>query len=130
MAFTFNPDLSTPRDQVRQRIGDTDSTDVELQDATIDAYLTMMANSVLNVAYRCATDLMAKYARQVEVTVDHQTTRANQAFEAYKTLADAILLDIRQAAAGATETYPGIWMTGSGDHSAPYDKVPTLPWCD
>lgn len=126
MTFTFNPALSSPLDRVRQTIGDTDSTSVELPDETINAYLTQMGNSVLQVAYQCANDLAAKWSRFVEITVDHQTSRGQQVADNYRKLAAALWTQIQQEGGGATEDTPGIWSTGAGDLTGPYD-VWTLP---
>lgn len=41
MPFTFDPSLSTPRDQIRLRLADTDSASAVFDDLSIDAMLAM-----------------------------------------------------------------------------------------
>ena len=114
MAFTFNPALAQPRDQVRQLIGDTDVNNFDIHDETIDAYL-LTKPSVLAVAYQLAVDLTAKYAHLVDVTVDHQQTRASQAFANYTKLAERLLAQLmRESAIDGGSGFAGVGCFGVG----------------
>lgn len=68
MAWTYsgNP-ASSNRDAVRFLIGDTDTTDQQLQDAEIDWLLVENPNPNMAAAHACEA-LAAKYARQVSTT--------------------------------------------------------------
>lgn len=124
MAATFQPALTRPLDRVRQLIGDTSvekAKDVELQDETISYYLTSENGNELRVAWLCAQDLVARYAREVEFTVDHQTTRYNQAHDQYVALV-AQLADRIAAAPPLIDTgFSGIYVGGIGDCRGPLD---------
>lgn len=121
MTWTFNPSLSSTRDRIRQRVGDTDVARQEVQDETIDAYLGL-ETGWLQVAYRCALDLAAKYSRIVQVTVDHQTTRGEQISDNYRKLAADILREIQSLpGSGAEATTCGIFVGGLTDCRGPYD---------
>jgi hypothetical protein len=134
MTWTFSESLSTPRDQVRQLIGDTNSTKPEVPDETITYYFTL-ETTPLAVAYRLALDLEAKYARIVEVTVDHQTTRGNQIAENYRKLATRLFADLQRSAQGATVDNSGLFVgglsssLGLADYDGAYD-YPPLPMLD
>lgn len=128
MAFTFDPTLSSPRDRIRQLIGDTDSTHPQIPDETID-YYTGVDSVELSVAYKLALDLAARYARYPQITVDHQMTNAVQISANYRALAAELLTQLRNGSAGATEDQPGIVVTGIGDCRGPYDVWTLPPLC-
>lgn len=130
MAFTFDPALSSPRDRVRDLIGDTDPDNVEVQNETLDYYLSVNSDAVLPVAYRVALNLAAKYARIVEVTVDHQTTRGQQIADNYRKMAAEFLTEMSRSNSAATLSIPGIFVGGLNsdgslkDCEAGYDLTP------
>lgn len=126
MTFTFKTDLSSTRDKVRQLIGDVDAAHVEIQDETIAAYVISIGDSALAVAYQLALDLAAKYSRIVAVTLDHQTSHGEQIASNYRKLAESLYAQLKQAGTGSTADNSGIFATGFGDFTGPYD-VPTLP---
>lgn len=129
MTWTFSPSLATPRDRVRQLIGDIDTTHQEIPDETITYYFTLETTE-LGVAYRLALDLEAKYIRMVQVTVDHQTTYAQQIAQAYRKLADRLYADIQRSVQGATPATSGIYVGGLSDtgglkdYDGAYDYTP------
>lgn len=130
MTATFDPSLSAPLDRVRQLIGDTAVTlarDVEVQDETITAYLTVQNGNELRVAWLLAGDLMAKYARQVEIAVDHQTSRADQAFAQYRLLREMLGERLKEAqTADPSIGFTGVFVGGLDDSRGPFD-YPAAP---
>lgn len=129
MVATFNPALTQPLDRVRQLIGDTDVSNpkkVDVQDETILYYLSANANNELRVAWICCCDLMAAYAKQVEIAVDHQTSRADQAFDHYKQLKSVLEDRMRQQQTTTDAGFFGIFVGGLDDARGPYD-YPAAP---
>lgn len=102
--MTFDPALTTPKDQVRQRIGDTEVVGAQVQDETIAAYLGTM--SVLGAARQLCLDLAAKWARVGTVTLDDQQQRGEAISKHYLDLA-------AQLAKEDAKTSPGVSNTGS-----------------
>lgn len=68
MSWSYNTALSDTKDQVRLLIGDTTSTDQQLQDEEINFYLSTEAN-VYMAAAACATALATKYVRKADKQV-------------------------------------------------------------
>lgn len=68
MAWTYTPDFTTARDQIRLLIGDTNTNDQQLQDAEI-AYLVTENGGVYSAAAAAARTIAAKYARMVDLEV-------------------------------------------------------------
>ena len=64
MTWTFDPALPTDKDRVRFYIGDTDTTDQQVQDETIEATLVDYSNPLLAAAVICRS-LAAQYGREV-----------------------------------------------------------------
>lgn len=124
MAATFNANLADPISKVRQKIGDTDTTNVEVQDETITAYLTEKGGVVLQVAHQLALDLAAKYARYADTTVDDQLTRFKHVYDNYIKLADRLGKEIAALAptSPASAAQPGIYVGGIGDCRGPLDS--------
>lgn len=88
MPATFNPDLSTPISRVRQAIGDTDIANALVQDETITYYLA--SKSELSTAAQLARDLAAKFAQDVDTTVDGQGERSSQRVRHFQELAQRL----------------------------------------
>lgn len=112
VAWTYSGDpTSSLRDQVRYLLGDTDSTDPQLQDAEITGQVTLMyptpgstANAFL-VARNCALALAAKYSRQVTKSAGNLRVEYATRADAYRKLAgDLRRLSLEGATIG---TYAG-----------------------
>jgi len=65
MSWSFNESLTTDRDKVRLRIGDTDTNDQILSNETIDALLTEHGSDVMLATISCVRAIIAKYARNM-----------------------------------------------------------------
>lgn len=129
MTATFDPSLSNAVSQVRQYLGDTTVNDAdvppEVQDETITAYLA--TKSVLSAAAQLARDIAAKYAGMVDITVDHQLTKASQRYAQYMALALYLEDKARQATTLSDQGSSGIMVTGVGDCRGPFDLPPGAP---
>ncbi len=108
MAATFDPSLATPKDRIRQRLGDTDTASALIQDETIAAILAIPTGETATAA-RLARDLSAKFSRDVDFTVDGQGQRNAQRAEAFRLLANDLA---REAALETPPTSSGGIATG------------------
>jgi len=66
MAWTYSDTLATARDQLRLRIGDTDTNDPLLSDETLDALLTAKSNDVALTAVDSVRAIIAKLGREFD----------------------------------------------------------------
>ena len=85
MAFTYSTSLTTNRDKVRFRIGDTDSNRALLSDEEIDAVLSSKP-AVLPSAIECVEAILAKIARDIDRNAAGITSSRSQAFNHYNDL--------------------------------------------
>lgn len=82
MAWTYNasPGTSTASarlDAVRYFVGDTDTTDQQMQDAEVTFCLAQAADDVYLAASIAASSLSAKYGRLVDTVLDNSNVRAS-----------------------------------------------------
>ena len=97
MAWSYSGDpSSSPRDQVRFLIGDTDETDPQLQDAEVDHLLASGAGALAAAVAACAA-LSAKYSRMVSKSTGRLSVQASDRAKAYRELAK----DLRRQRRGA-----------------------------
>lgn len=88
MAWTYSGDPSTSsKDAVRFLIGDTDTTDQQMQDEEINYLLTLYGGDVYTAAIVAARSLASKYARFPDVRIGDYSTSNSQRFNAYLALA-------------------------------------------
>ena len=85
MAFTYN--IDTDRGKVRLAIGDTDSTDQQLQDGEIDYYLSIANNAIYPAASLAARGLQAKYSRKANTTIESVSINYSDLAKHYASLA-------------------------------------------
>lgn len=115
MTFTFSAALDTEVSRVRQMIGDTVDVAHDIEDETIEAYLT--GRSEAATALQLCYDLMARFARSVDSDVDGQSERNSQKFKAFQTLAAQlerrVAAEAPAAEAGADANFAGISVFGS-----------------
>ena len=108
MAWTYgaNP-AGDNRDAVRLLIGDTETTDQQLQDSEVDYFLGLFGvtgdSRVVPAAIRCCEALAAKYARQVDTTNQGLHVGASKRSEHYRKLAD----DLRDLETTVAEVFLG-----------------------
>jgi hypothetical protein len=65
MSWSFDDSLSTNRDKVRLRIGDTNTNDQILSNETIDALLTEHSSDVMLATISSVRAIIAKYSRNM-----------------------------------------------------------------
>ena len=99
MAWTYGADpANSDRDAVRLLIGDTDTTDQQLQDSEVDYFLGLFGTSgnarVTPAAVRCCDALAAKYARQVDTTNQGLSVGASKRLAHYQSLAEELRLQL------------------------------------
>lgn len=131
MTATFSPSLTTPKDKVRQALGDTDPAQALVQDETIDVLLGGSDASVLSVAAELAHNLAAQFARKVTFDVDGQGKRYSDLMEHYRTLAADLAARDRRAraseadadAVAAAEAIGGGIMVGGTSSSDIVDRL-------
>ena len=108
--------------QVRFLLGDTSPTSHEVEDETIDYFLT--TKTVAAAAAAVAWGIVAKYASIADVNVDNQLTKYSAVYEHWITLAKRLE---KEAGAGpfsappAASSYAGVMVTGIGDRRGPLD---------
>lgn len=84
MAFTFTSDpASSRRDRLRLMVGDIDSTDPLMQDASVDYYLSLSLTSDTTVAYLMCSAICGILARQISAAVGPLREEAQQKWEHY-----------------------------------------------
>ena len=66
MSWSFSDSLSTDRDKVRFKIGDTDTDDQILSNEILDALLTEWSNDVHLTAIAAVRSIIAKFARSLD----------------------------------------------------------------
>ena len=108
MAWTYGADpANSNRDAVRLLIGDTDTTDQQLQDSEIEYFLGLFGvtgdGRVVPAAIRSCEALAAKFARQVDTTNQGLSVGASKRSEHYRKLAD----DLRDLETSVAEVFLG-----------------------
>ena len=117
MTWTYNVPAQDDHDRIRLLVGDTDTTDQQLQDEEIDMFLSLEGNSTPStvtstrpVLYRSAAAsaraIAAKYARLVSQTLGKRQDAYSDLLDHYQTLAK-MLLD-RASASGIAPRVGGL----------------------
>lgn len=83
--MTWTYDITTELGKVRLRIGDTNEDDPLLSNEEIQVYIDD-TDSDLMAAIRCVKAIMAKLARDVDVSAAGLNTRKTSRFQQYKEL--------------------------------------------
>lgn len=106
MTWTYTPSslASSALFQVRLLIGDTLSTDQQLQDEEIDFVLTERPN-LYGAAAECCRSLAAKFSRSVDQAAGATRAAFSQLAKAYN--AKAADFEAKAAAAGSALPYAG-----------------------
>ena len=95
MSWSYSTALATAKDQVRLLLGDTDTTDQQLQDEEIAFFVTQRGDVYMS-AVLCAESLAAKYSRLTDVTSgDQQKEQRSQKAAAYLALAQRLRAEAR-----------------------------------
>jgi hypothetical protein len=100
--MTWSYNIATDIGKVRFAVGDTDTTDQQLQDEEIN-YLLTSFGSVAGAAVAAARAIAAKYARLVSSSVESVSESAEQRYAHYTQLAAQLAAN---AAGGASSPLP------------------------
>ena len=88
MAWSYDPNLSTKKDEVRLIIGDTDIDDQLLQDEEIEYFLEQSQDSVIQASIKAVMAIIAKLSRKVDKSVGEAKLSLSQQIEHYQKLLD------------------------------------------
>lgn len=109
MTWTYTGDpANVPLDAVRLTIGDTESSDPQLDDEVLEWLLVETEDDAHSAARRAVDFLISKYARAVDRSVGDVKVSASQRLKGYEQLAQRL-----DRAAGAGVDVPSLF-TGSG----------------
>lgn len=97
--WSYDSAIYTPTDAVRLAIGDTDTTDQQLQDEEI-AYLLVQQTTPLSAAITACKRLAARYARKVNIGTADQRQDASVQSRHYLDLAASLRDDLLRGVAG------------------------------
>lgn len=117
--YSGNP-ASSPKDQVRFLVGDTDETDQLLQDEEIE-WLISDRGSALAAAVAAAEAIAAKFARQVDKAVGDLRLSLSQKAQGYAARAAELRLRL---ATGAAPYAGGISASDKEAQELDTDRVP------
>jgi len=95
MAWNYGADPeNSNRDAVRLTVGDTDTTDQQLQDSEVDYFLSLFGASgsgrIIPASIRACEALAAKYARQTDTTNQGLSVAASKRQAHYLQLASTL----------------------------------------
>lgn len=106
MTWSYSGDPSNSTlDEVRYLIGDTESTDMQLQDEEINYHLAQNNGSAVNAAIDACEGLVAKYARKVNREVGDLRIESERLMDHYIKLAKRLMS--KRSMKGATGIFIG-----------------------
>ena len=91
--MSYSDTFSTPLDEVRHLIGDTDDDAPILTDAEIMYELGKAGDVVRTAALGCCRALMARYAGLADTTELDLSVKASQLFDHYQALGNQLIAD-------------------------------------
>lgn len=92
-------DATGRRTIIRLVIGDTDTTDQQLQDEEIDYFLDTNDDALPATSKQCVLALIAKYSREVDTWMGHTRVERSQRVRNYKALLEKLENDISRLVA-------------------------------
>jgi hypothetical protein len=98
VSFSYVDPTAHQRDAVRFLVGDTDETEVQLQDEEINWLIATWGDTrdPYFLAYRAADAIASKYAREIDINADAESLGANVLMEKYKALGASLLAQSRE----------------------------------
>lgn len=82
------------RNIIRLTIGDTDTSDQQLQDEEIDYFLDSNDDALYSTSKQCVMALIAKYSREADTWMGHTRVEKSQRVRNYTKLLDTLESDI------------------------------------
>ena len=89
MPYTNNP-TGNQTDEVRLLLGDTDNTNLHLQDEEITYFLTQGNNVSIRAAYLACQALIARYSQKLSVTVGPTSVNYQQLVSQLRSLSETL----------------------------------------
>lgn len=127
MTFTFDSSLATERDEVRLKIGDTQSALELLSDETIDALLSANDDDVLATSIAATKAILARLSRDTDRSAIGFSTSRSQAVTQYRDLLADLEKERDQLAGamyvGGSSTAEIERITGDSDAPAPIFSI-------
>jgi hypothetical protein len=99
MAWSYDDSLSTTRDEVRFRVGDTNTAAQLLSNGTINAILVDNGDDVGTAAIACCRAIIAKLARDTDRSNVGMSSTRSQQIEHYRTLLKELKSESRNLSA-------------------------------
>lgn len=106
MSFTYLGDLSTPLDQTRFLIGDTDPTNPLFVDSEVNGNLSVWLTPI-SAAIALATAQAAKYARKATMSVDGLSVNYSDLAKQFTALAQQLRKQMVEYPGGLGTPYVG-----------------------
>ena len=103
MAWNYNRNLTTPKDQVRYRIGDTDNNKQLVPDETLEALLGQYNNNVVRVSIIAIRGILADLTRDTNRSVMGISGSIDQVTVHYRELLRDLIAEMNTE----TGVYPG-----------------------
>lgn len=104
MSWTYSTTLATGKDQIRLLIGDTDTTDQQLQDEEI-AFILSDEGNLYRAAASCAMTIAGKYARRVDYAMNRGEVQ--ETLSQLQTQYTQLAKDLRRRASRDIAAYVG-----------------------
>ncbi len=123
MTWTYNPAISTTRDQVRLALGDTDSSAQLFSDEEIAGAITLYGGA-LNTAAALADGLAGKFSRSVTFAVEGLRIENSAKAESYRRLAQTLRAQSALAPGGIGVLVSGVSKGEMDAENADTDRVP------
>jgi hypothetical protein len=117
MGWSYDANLSEPKNEVRFLIGDTDSTKPQLQDEEIQ-FLIDSSGSAASAAMSACRALAAKYARRVHEEVGDLRLFSEQMFSHYERLLTAMKLNLTSGNLDALPSAGGVYAAEKETYAA------------
>lgn len=125
MAFTYLGDLSTPLDQTRFLIGDTDPTNPLFLDSEVTGNLTISGSPIAAAIALCTAQAM-KYGRKVTMSVDGLSVNYSDLAKQFTALAQQLRKQLSEAPGAFGVPYVGgVSLSDMLTNDLDSDRVPS-----
>ena len=95
MSFSYDPNLSTDKDLIRFKLGDTIDNGHQLEDEEIKA--TLVTNVFNNALLECCRSVLAKLAPKVTYSIGPESVSLSEVFAHYQSLYEVLSKQISKS---------------------------------